>query len=249
MGSTPPGAASGHKAPGGLPAYRRILEEIRLRIESGALRPGDRVDSERNLAAQYAVSLMTARHAINELEKEGFVLRRVGAGTFVAPPKIHFNRLLSFSEQMAGRGLAAVSKVVAVRAVEGDMEIAARLGLPAGARLLKLERIRFGGGEPLAFETSHLSYDEFPKVAQTARTEDSLFHSLERHYNLRPSYADEEVDATTAGGSVADYLQIPRGSAVLRIRQVLYAASGRKLLYDVGLYRAERHSLTIRRFR
>jgi DNA-binding GntR family transcriptional regulator len=36
---------------------------------------------------------------------------------------------------------------------------------------------------------------------------------------------------------------------VLRIRQVLFSTSGRKLLYDVGIYRSDRHSLTIRRFR
>ena len=89
------------------PAYRRIQYALRKRIEDGELQPGDPVPSERELARNHEVSLMTARHALAELEHEGLVDRRRGAGTFVALPKIHFNRLASFTEQMASRGLPA----------------------------------------------------------------------------------------------------------------------------------------------
>src|SRR5579863_7284871 len=83
------------------PAYKRIQSEIRQRIDSGELKPGDVVDSERELARIHGVSLMTARHALADLAQEGIVERRHGAGTFVAPPQIHFNKLLSYTEQMA----------------------------------------------------------------------------------------------------------------------------------------------------
>jgi GntR family transcriptional regulator len=115
--------------------------------------------------------------------------------------------------------------------------------------LIRLERIRYGGEEPFAFETTYLSHDEFPLVARNARAHDSLFETLQREYQVVPAYADEEVDATAADGRIAEFLQVPRGSPVLRISQVLFSTSGRKLLYDVGIYRSDRHSLTIRRFR
>jgi GntR family transcriptional regulator len=75
----------------GIPAYQKIQNAIQRRIESGKLKPGDAVESERELARLHQVSLMTARHALSVLEQEGVVQRRRGAGTFVAPPKIHFN--------------------------------------------------------------------------------------------------------------------------------------------------------------
>jgi GntR family transcriptional regulator len=230
------------------PAYRRILEEIRSRIEEGKLKPGTRLESERELAGRCGVSLMTARHAMKELENEGLVVRRIGAGTYVAPPKIHFNKLLSFSEQMAARGVAASSNIISVRVTE-EPEPAARLGIPPGGRLVKLERVRYGGDEPFAFETTYLSDDEFPLIARNARTHDSLFETLQCEYQLVLAYADEEVDATAADGRIAEYLKVPRGSPVLRIRQVLFSTNGRRLLYDVGIYRSDRHSLLIRRFR
>jgi GntR family transcriptional regulator len=232
-----------------LPAYRRILDEIRARIESGALKTGDRIESERDLAGRCGVSLMTARHAIKELETAGLVTRRVGAGTYVAPPKINFNRLQSFSEQMSGRGAAAASRIVGVHVTNEESEAAARLGLAPDAPLVKLERIRFGGDDPLAFETTYLSHDEFPQLARSARANGSVFDILQREYRMTLAYADEEVDATGVDGRVAEYLRLSRGSPVLRIRQVLYATNGRRLLYDVGIYRSDRHSLTIRRFR
>src|SRR6266542_4322270 len=92
----------------GTPAYQRIQGAIRERIESGVLRPGDAVSSERELARLHSVSLMTARHALASLEREGVVERRRGAGTFVAPTRIHFNKLIAIrSRWRAGAWLLA----------------------------------------------------------------------------------------------------------------------------------------------
>src|SRR5438309_2266282 len=87
----------------GLPAYQRIQSAIRKRIDTGQLHPGDAVASERDLAKIHQVSLMTARHALASLEREGIVERRRGIGTFVSAPKIHFNKLMSYTEQMSSR--------------------------------------------------------------------------------------------------------------------------------------------------
>src|SRR5438874_11457841 len=133
--------SNGHN---GLPAYQRIQTAIRHRITNGELKPGDSVASERELARLHSVSLMTARHALAGLEQEGVVERRRGAGTFVAPPRIHFNKLVSFSEQMATRSLPVHSKVLSCNVIGKEQDIAARLALPAGSRLLKVERLRQG---------------------------------------------------------------------------------------------------------
>src|SRR4029077_4708483 len=126
----------------GTPAYKRIQSVIWKRIEAGQLKPGDAVDSERELARIHQVSLMTARHALTSLEREGVVGRRRGAGTFVAPPKIHFNKLMSYSEQMASRGLVAASQLLYCKVIDYEPEIAARFSAPFNSRLVKVERLR-----------------------------------------------------------------------------------------------------------
>src|SRR5467141_5445803 len=104
----------------GLPAYQRIQGAIRKRIDAGHLRPGDAVASERDLAKIHQVSLMTARHALASLEREGIVERRRGIGTFVAAQKIHFNKLMSYTEQMSSRSLTAGSTVLFLKIIASE---------------------------------------------------------------------------------------------------------------------------------
>src|SRR5213079_2246102 len=127
--------------------------------DSGQLQAGDPVPSERGheadvmrlgelalggdgVAKTHHVSLMTARHALASLEREGFVERRRGIGTFVAPPKIHFNKLMSYTEQMAARTLSAGAKVLFAKIVDNENDAAARLSLPPHSGIIKLERLR-----------------------------------------------------------------------------------------------------------
>lgn len=246
-------ANSGDRMPAknrnGLPAYQRIQTAIRKRIDAGQLRPGDAVASERDLAKIHQVSLMTARHALASLEQEGIVERRRGIGTFVAAPKIHFNKLMSYTEQMSSRSLTAGSKVLFAKVLDNENEAAARLSLPPTSQILKLERLRHAAGEPFALETCYLNAAEFPGLLDEPIGRESLFGILERNYKVELGYADEEVDATAADPRIAEILSIPRRDPLLRIRQIIYSTKGKAIMYVLGFYRSDRHNLVIRRFR
>lgn len=233
----------------GEPAYRQIQNAIRHRIDSGHLKPGDPIPSERDLARNYHVSLMTARHAVLELAHDGVVERRRGAGTFVALPKVHFNKLLAYTEQMASVGLPAHSRTVSIEVVDGEYEIAARLGAPSGSRLARLERVRLAGAEPVALEICFWPADEFQPLMDAALDHNSLFAILENKCGVRLAYADEEIDGTTADSQISELLCIPRGAPLLRIRQVIFSTTGKAALYVTGFYRSGRHTIRIRRFR
>src|SRR6266700_1619080 len=233
----------------GTPAYKRIQSVIWKRIETGQLKPGDVVDSERELARIHGVSLMTARHALTSLEREGIVERRRSAGTFVAPPKVHFNKLMSYTEQMSSRGLVAHTQVLCCKIIEHEPEIAARLSLPAHTQLVKVERLRLAGDEPFALESCYLSGQEFGGLVSAGLGRNSLFSSLERDYGIVLAHADEEVDATAADPRISELFAIARGTPLLRFRQVIYSTKGKATMYVIGFYRSDRHTLHIRRFR
>lgn len=227
----------------GTPAYRRIQNVIRKRIEEGKLKIGDVVDSERELARIHSVSLMTARHALAGLEREGVVERRRTSGTFVAPPKILFNKLMSYTEHMSSRGLAPWSQVLAAKLIDRHAEIAARLGLSDISTLVRIDRLRLTGEEPFAFETCYLPAAQFGALISAPLGKSSLFAILQHDYGVELAYADEEVDATPADAHNADLLSVPRGAPLLRIRQVIYSTSGKPVIYGLGFYRSERHTL------
>jgi len=231
------------------PTYKRIQNVIRRRIETGQLKPGDVVDSERELAKLHKVSLMTARHALVDLAREGVVERRRGAGTFVAPPRIQFNKLMSYTEQMSSRGLTAQSKIVSSGVLDDEPDIAARLSLSATSHLTMIERVRKAGDEPFALESCYLPAQEFPGLIAASLERGSLFSTLENRYGVELAYADEEIDATAADPKTAELLAVPRGSPLLRMRQLIYTNRGQAIIYVLGLYRSGRHTLLIRRFR
>lgn len=231
------------------PAYKRIQSAIRRRIDSGQLKPGNIVPSERELARIHRVSLMTARHALTELARDGVVERRHGAGTFVAPPRVQFNKLLGYTEQMASLGLTANSHIVASTVVSRESEIAARLGLGPTARIARLERVRLAQNEPVALEIGYWSEDEFPDLLQSTLQGMSLFSALERECGVALAYADEEIDVTDADQRMADLLRVARSTPLLRIRQLIFSTTGKATVYVTGFYRSGRHTLRIRRFR
>src|ERR1700720_552603 len=242
-------AAKSQSRGNGLPAYQRIQGSLRKRIEAGDLRTGDAVPSERDLAKIHNVSLMTARPAVASLEREGVVERRRGVGTFVAAPKIHFNKLMSYTEQMGSRRLAPVSKILFAKIIDNEEEATARLSLSPKSRVLKLERLRQAAGEPFALETCYLSAAQFSGLLSAQLQTGSLFSTLEREYGIELGYSDEEVDVTVADPRTAELLGVPKREPLLRIRQVIYSTKGSVILYVLGLYRSDRHNLVIRRYR
>ncbi len=231
------------------PAYQRIQRAIQQVIEAGALKPGDAVSSERELAREHGVSLMTARTALTGLERLGVVERRRGAGTFVAVPKVDYNQLVSTTELMASRGFSVRSRVLASKLVKEHPEIAARLGLPSDTSLIKIERLRQVEQQPLALETTYLSAGQFSDLITRPLDGGSLFTTLKNRYGLEVAYADEEVDATAADARAARLLQVTEGAPVLRIRQIIFSTRGQACLYVLGMYRADLHKLHVRRVR
>jgi GntR family transcriptional regulator len=192
---------------------------------------------------------MTARHALCALENSGHVLRRRGAGTFVAPPRIEFNQLSSLTEQMRARALAMSSRVLAFQILDDAPEAKSQLMLETNAPVIRIHRLRVGAEEPFALETCYLPALRFQGLKRTAVQRGSLFSILSSVYGITLSYADEEIDATTVSPEHAALLNLRDHAPVLRIRQVIHSSDGTPVIYGLGLYRPDRHVLYVRRFR
>jgi len=156
---------------------------------------------------------------------------------------------MSYTEQMAARSLTAASRILYAKTIDNEPDPAARLSLAPTKSLIKLERLRHAADEPFALETCYLSADDFPGLLEAPLSRDSLFATLERNYDVRLGYADEEIDATAADPRTAELLNVPRRDPLLRIRQVIYSTRGKAIIYVLGIYRSDRHNFVIRRFR
>ena len=246
--ATDAGVNGDGKRVGRIPAYRRIAADLREQIQSSLLKPGEALPAERALAQLYSVSLMTARQAVIALQHEGLVERLRGVGTFVSPPRIHFNRLDGLGAIFRAMGLSGKSRLIDSGSCQ-EPAVAARLGRAPGVHLLRFERLHLAGDDPFALIVGYLPLALFPRFPVERLEKESLFTLLETDYGMRAAYADEEIAAAGAEGAQTALLQVDMGAPLLHIRQLICTKEARRLIYLEGWYRADRHSVSIRRYR
>src|SRR3954463_13557820 len=117
---------------------RHLLELL------SSLPPGSPIPTERSLAADFDVSRTTVRQALADLTVEGRLLRVQGKGTFAAEPKVAQRlQLSSYTEDMRAQGREHSSRLLEVSELPVEAELARLLGIRAGAKILRLQRLRF----------------------------------------------------------------------------------------------------------
>ena len=222
------------------PIYIQIHNELKKEIEAGVWQIGQRIPSERDLALRFNVSRMTLRQAIQTLVDEGILERQVGSGTFVARKKVQdkLAAVTSFTEIMEAQGKKPSSKTVSYLITTPSVSEMERLNLSEQAKIVRMERIRYADDEPICFEVATLPYDLVQAYDRTQVTT-SLYKTLEAN-GLVIGHASQTVSAQLASEKIAEYLNVKRGSAILKLRQVTQLSDGRPFEYVRTQYAGDR---------
>ncbi len=208
------------------PLYLQLAAALTGDIASGALKPGDRIPSERELAAQLGVSRITARLAVDALLEGGLVYREQGRGTFIAERKMHgLKGFLSFTEDILERGMQPSSRVLAQEVVTPDEAIRVALRLQPGERALRLVRLRLADGEPVALQFSFLPAQLCPGLEAVDLNDQSLFGVLRARHFIHPVWTEAEVEAAGATPEEARALDMAPGAPVLVVRGLTFTES------------------------
>jgi GntR family transcriptional regulator len=120
---------------GPVPLHHQVYLDLRAALHNGEWRPGDLLPPERQLAGRYGCSLITVRRALSELTREGRIQRTRGRGTTVLPQRIERDiaGTMSFTEEMADRGLDPETRLIAARPESAGEVVAAALGIEPGS--------------------------------------------------------------------------------------------------------------------
>jgi GntR family transcriptional regulator len=228
---------------GPLPRYYQLKEIIRERIRSGEWAPGGLIPSERELCERYGISRMTARQSITELVNEGLLYREQGKGTYVGRPKIaqQLLRLTGFTEDMRARQQRPGAKVLAAEMWPADEPTAERLRVKIGQPVFRLRRLRLADAEPLALETSCISFIGCERLLDDDLERDSLYHLLEIAYDVPPLEAEQELEADFAAGDEARLLDVAVGTPVLRTRRLTLTRRHQPVEYAASVYRGDKY--------
>jgi GntR family transcriptional regulator len=233
---------------GPLPRYYQLKEIIREKVRHGDWPPGVPIPSERELGEQYGISRMTARQSITELVNEGLLYREQGKGTFVGRPKIaqQLLRLTGFTEDMQARQQRPGAKVLSAAMVPADGATAERLRVKPGQPVFRLHRLRLADAEPLALETSIISFIGCERLLDEDLERDSLYHLLEVKHDLPPLAAEQEMEAGLARAEEAAVLRVEVGSPILLTRRLTATRRGQPIEYAESIYRGDKYTFYTR---
>jgi GntR family transcriptional regulator len=227
------------------PKYLRIHSNLRERITSGQWPPGSPLPSQRELADEFGVSIMTLRQALQLLTDEGLVETRHGSGTFAAAHYTYdLGHLRSFASDLSAQGAEITTKLLAAEAVTPPADVGARLGAPG--EVLRLRRLRLSGGRPLIVQTSYLPAALAHVVEPENLGHHGLYTLLAGH-GLTIARAHETISPTTLGPHDARDLARPQSSPALLSHRISFTQTGIPVIDDHALLPADSVVITVNR--
>ena len=207
-----------------VPLYRQLVNEFIERIDSGELKPGDRLESERELAERLKVSRITARQALDTLEQLGLVYREQGRGTFAAEPRVHHvEGFSSFTKYVVRRGRRPSSRIIRQDLIDADESLQNLLKLGPSEQVLHLVRVRLADDTPLALQSAYLPHRICPGLEKENLASRSLFDTLREKYAVYPTWTEPEICAAAASETEAGLLELEPGASVLVVSALTYS--------------------------
>ena len=231
-----------------VPLYQQLSDLLREEIRSGRYEPLDRLPSEHELVREYAISRITARQALVELERAGLVFRRQGRGSFVARPAVvqPLSRLTGLAEAMSGQGLSSTSRVLRTSTVRATTAVARRLRVEPGTSIFEMRRVRLVDDVAVSFDVSWFSLELGRRLAREDLARRDVFWLIENACGIALGAADCEIGAVAAAEEVALQLGVPAGTPLVFIDRLTYDAADGPIDYEHLYVRADRFRYALR---
>ena len=220
------------------PAYLRIASQLRDRIEAGELTTGALLPSERELAVDFGVSRMTARHALMVLEHEGYVQRETPRGTFVASPRL-LMRIGSFSDEVVRSGATPGDRLLWAERQQATRGVADALDLRKGTAVNVVQRLRTADDTPVAIETTYFPARLTPGLLDQPLV-GSLWAIVRRRHGIAAARATASLEVITLDEGSAKLLSARNAASAVLVTRRTYDGAGRPFEYARDIYRADR---------
>ncbi len=230
-----------------VPYYHQMAQALRGAIEASGPGAGARpFPSEARLCAAFSVTRGTIRQALRVLERQGLIYREKGRGTFVRGqrPRIDVTHLASTAADMRAAGIVPGFRVIDVEQLAAPAHIARALGVPAGAGVWRVRRIRLANDEPVCLHVCWIAVQTAPDLDQHP-LDSALIDVLAAHYAIRYDHAERNIRARIATPEEAEALGLARGEAVFAVSGPSFDVDDRPIDYVEAAWRGDSYDFTV----
>ncbi|HVN60546.1 MAG TPA: GntR family transcriptional regulator [Gaiellaceae bacterium] len=219
-------------------ARERVLDLIEQ------LSIGDAIPSERQLSADLRMSRLTVRAALDDLVRDGLLVRRRGSGTFVGEPKIAQElTMTSFSEDMRRRGMVPANRTLSLVVVQAGAHLGRLLMVSPSEPVVVFKRLRLADRETMAIETLHVRQSLIPGLTAEDLEQHSFYELLEDRYGVVMAGGTQTIEPTVTNEEESAALGVPLHSPAFLFERTTRTASGDVVEYVRSIYRGDRYRL------
>ncbi len=232
-----------------VPRYYQIVHQLEKYIQENDCAIGDRLPSEKDLGLTFGVSRITARRALEEMERRGLVTKRRGKGTFVAKPseKPEFPKFSGSIDGLFMIGRGGVVRDAAMDEVPVTVKIKKNLQLAeSAASVIRIQRVLLLHGRPYAYHQNFYPIS----IGKQIRTQDMrkypLLEILEDKLHIPVLEVDQVIEATLADTDVASRLEISFGAPLLYVERILLSEKKLPVGFTQAYYRADGYRVSVK---
>jgi GntR family transcriptional regulator len=205
---------------------------------------GGAIPSERRLSADLGVSRLTVRAALDELVREGHLVRRRGSGTFVREPKVAQElTMTSFSEEMLRRGMKPASTTLSLTTTTAGAYLGRCLHVSPSERIVVAKRLRFADGESMAIETLHVAESLVPGLTPKDLEQGSFYELLAERYGITIVGGIQTIEPTVTNEEESSALDVPLHSPAFLFERTTRSEADDIVEFVRSIYRGDRYRL------
>ena len=225
--------------------YEAIAKELRDDIVNGVYSPGQQLALEKEMCEQYGVSRITIKRAVDELVKQGLVVKRRGSGTFVKSIEDQDVKELGMANQFNGfaatfQGRDVGTQVLKFDIVHPEKEVAAKLQITEDDFIYDIIRVRSLDGEPIVVEYTQMPIQLIPGLKRHV-LENSIYSFIEGDLKLKIQSAHRTVRAVMPTDEEKQELAIEGVLPLLEVEQVAFLDDGRPFEFSIAHHRGDRN--------
>jgi GntR family transcriptional regulator len=217
-------------------------EQVRDLIEQ--LSVGMAIPSERQLSQDLGMSRLTVRAALDDLVREGHLVRRRGAGTFVSEPKIAQELTMSsFTDDIRARGMMPGSRTLDLRVVPAGARLGRVLHVSPSEPVVVATRLRLADHEAMAIETLHVRESLIPGLTKGDLENGSFYELLRGRYGISIVGGQQTIEPTVTNEDESEALGVPLHSPAFLFERLTRSESGEIVEFVSSIYRGDRYRL------
>jgi GntR family transcriptional regulator len=227
---------------------RRVYLSMKGDIARGAFGVGESLPGEHKLAAQYDVSRVTVRRALDALAEDGLIEKRAGSGSIIKAPEPGSQSIkadiATLMPQLANMGAKSEARLLSFSYEPATAAISSALDLVSGALVQRAVRVRHVEGRAFSYLVTYVPEAVAASYSEADLATRPLYQLLEEG-GIEIGSAQQSVSASLATPDVAAALDVPVGSALIALDRLVCDSQGRGVEFLSALYRPDRFQLSM----